>query len=116
MTNEETNEMEEMRAYNKAKKLWEKRKLIEVNNVPFDKDCVDLIITKPNTNSINEPLFATIFNVFPVSSLKLLRSSPKDVCLFTIFIWSYFVQIYNYFSNGQLKSNLIVKVYNTNII
>jgi cell division protein FtsZ len=56
------NRRAKLKAYNLALETWEKRKLLDVNSLPFDKVCADLIITNSIKNKTNEPMLATIFN------------------------------------------------------
>lgn len=56
------NREERLKEYNKAQEAWEKRKLLDVNSLPFDKVCADLIIRNSINNKANEPILATIFN------------------------------------------------------
>ena len=51
-----------LKKFNQDWEAAEKRKLIDVNYLPFEEDCADLIITKLNSDNVNEPLLAKIFN------------------------------------------------------
>lgn len=60
--NQITDAKERLKAYNKAQEAWEKRKLLDVNLLPFNEVCVDLIVANSNNNKANEPISVRIFN------------------------------------------------------
>lgn len=60
--NQKLNRKGRLKAHNEALEAWHKRSLLDVNSIPFDEVCADLIITNPNNNNANEPRCARIFN------------------------------------------------------
>lgn len=49
-------------AYDKAQEEWGQRKLIDVNSLPFDEVCADLIVKNSDNKKVNEVMRIRIFN------------------------------------------------------
>lgn len=62
MDNNQTQIKERLKAYNKDLADWNKRRLLDVNSIPFNEVCADLIITNSINNNANEPVSLRIFN------------------------------------------------------
>lgn len=60
--NQISDSKENLERYNTTLETWKKRKLNDINSIPFDTACTDLIIPNSTSNAPNVPTAITIFN------------------------------------------------------
>lgn len=60
--NQELEIKKRVKAYNKTIEDWNKRQLQDINAIPFDEVCTDLIITNSTTEKSNQPTAIQLFN------------------------------------------------------
>jgi cell division GTPase FtsZ len=60
--NQISDSKEKLEIYNTALETWKKQKLSDINSIPFDAACTDLIIPSSPSNAPNVPTAITIFN------------------------------------------------------
>lgn len=60
--NQISDSKEKIEIYNTALETWKKQKLTDINSIPFDPACTDLIIQNSSSNAPHVPKAITIFN------------------------------------------------------